>query len=77
MSLEYGIMQPIARASENYSTGLKNKVFVFFVSLHRIINDNYDNYDNKKNVDYAIAGSTFHYSLFAFHCYGTGMACEL
>ena len=38
------------------------------------INDNYDNNDNKKNVDHAPAGSTFHFSLFSFHCYGTGLA---
>lgn len=34
MTLKYGVVQPIALASENYSTGLRNKVFVFFVSLH-------------------------------------------
>lgn len=38
------------------------------------INDNYDNYDNKKNVDHAPVGGTFHFELFSFHCYGTGLA---
>ena len=30
-------MQPIAHDYENYSTGLKDSVMIFFVTLHRII----------------------------------------
>ena len=72
-------MQPIARTFEQYFAGLENNERVFFVSLQYINkNDNYDNYrialHYKKSLDHAPAGSTFHFSLFTFHFYGTGLA---